>query len=42
MPNDKLQMSNQSSSSAMGVDQCQNPHIKIWYYNLGNLGVLDF
>jgi hypothetical protein len=35
MPNAKLQMSTQSRSSAMGVDQWQNPNIKTCHYNLG-------
>jgi len=45
MSNTKVQMSNQSRSSVMGVDQCQNPNIKIWHLGIKNsivILVLEF
>ena len=36
MPNEKFQISNQSRSSVMGVDQCQNLNIKIWHLSIKN------
>jgi len=36
MSNTKVQMSNQSRSSVMDVDQCHNPNIKIWHLGIRN------
>jgi len=45
MSNAKFQISNQSRSSMMGVDQCQNPNVKIWHLSIGisiDIWVLKF
>ena len=45
MSNAKFQMSNQSRSSRMGVDQCQNQNAKIWHLSIGisiDIWVLKF
>jgi len=45
MSNTQFQMPNESRSSIMGVDECQNPNIKIWHLSIGisiDIGVLEF